>query len=119
MVTPTGTRQSWQGIDLRSVIASDPRLIPSHMPTVHGDRMGLNGIVGYTASPVDMPEPPVRIQTWPVSGCRLIGGQELIAPALFKAGDEDHGRAPQGGWPCRKGAPRITNAKTVGGGIMM
>lgn len=46
MVTPTGTGLPWQGIDLTSLFAFSEVSIPSDMPSVHRDYLGLNEPVG-------------------------------------------------------------------------
>ncbi len=43
LVTPTGTRLSWQGIELTSIFSFDAELIPSQVPMVYWDRLGLHG----------------------------------------------------------------------------
>lgn len=44
LVTPTGTRQPWQGTDFTTVFALSGLLIPSEVPSVHRDNMSQGGI---------------------------------------------------------------------------
>ena len=77
LVTPTGTRQSWQGIDLTSDLASDPCSIPSQVPTVHWDRVESNGIAGDGAPSADVPDKP---------DCRSLHQQMACMGGLGTAG---------------------------------